>query len=164
MHEEGSPDASLCFSGARSARTLRRVELDVTAYATLMAELAASADDRAEVLARHGLDERAWDAIDAAWQERLSAALDDDGDGVPEIISRYAAAYEAAQRASGPLISLEQFARVTRLLQASGDVRAALARAGVTMAAYVRGSEHWSGRIAGDPELERRFEDALRDG
>jgi hypothetical protein len=51
---------------------------------------------------------------------------------------------------------------VTRLMQASGDVRAALARVGVTLAEYTSGSQHWSRRMAEDPELERRFEAALR--
>src|SRR5262245_54344745 len=122
-----------------------------------MAELAAAGDARAEVLARHGLDEDRWEVVDDHWQERLSEALDEEGDGVAEIVSLYAAAYERAQRALAPPISLEQFARVTRLLSASGDLRASLAKVGVSMADYVRGSEHWSRRLAADPELERRF-------
>jgi hypothetical protein len=140
------------------------VELDIEAYARLMAELAAAGPARAEVLARSGLDEERWGAIDARWQARLSAAIDEADDGAPPILSAYAAAYKAAQRALGSPISIERFARVTRLLQASGDLGAALARAGVTMADYVRGSEHWTPRIAQDPEIERRFEEALRGG
>jgi len=138
--------------------------MPVEAYAAWMVALAAAGDQRDEVLARGGLDERAWDALDVAWQARLSEALDDEGDGVPELVSAYAAAYEAAQRALGPPISLEQFARVTRLLQTTADLRAALAKVGVSMAGYVRGSEHWSGRIATDPDLERRFYEVLRGG
>jgi hypothetical protein len=137
------------------------VDLTIEAYAEVMAELAAAGDARAEVLARHGLDEARWDAVDARWQERLFAALDEEGDGVAELVSAHAAAYAAAQRAVAPAISLERFAEVTRLLHASGDLRASLSRVGVSLADYVRGSEHWSGRIATDPELERRFEDAL---
>lgn len=136
------------------------------AYARIMAELCAAGPARAEVLARNGLDEDAWNAIDARWQARLSEALDDDdeGGGVPQILSDYAAAYEAAQRSLGPPISIEQFAHATRLLQASGDLQASLAKASLTLADYVRGSEHWSRRIAEDPELERRFHEALRRG
>jgi hypothetical protein len=143
------------------------MDLDVEAYAQVMAELA-SADDgssgRAAVLARHGLDEDRWAAIDDHWQDQLSLALDPEDDGVPEILSAYAAAYEAAQRALAPPITLEQFALVTRLLQASGDVRASLAKVGVTLADYVRGSEHWSRQLAGDPELEQRFHEVVRHG
>jgi hypothetical protein len=127
-----------------------------------MAELAAAGEAREAVLARHGLDEERWDAIDTAWQARLSEALADEGDGVPAILSDFAAAYEAAQRALAPPITLEQFARVTRLLAASGDLPAALAGADVSLGAYLRGSEHWSRRLAEEPETERRFEAALR--
>jgi hypothetical protein len=145
--------------------------LTIEAYAQVMAELAAAGEgrdgrdgreDRGAVLARHGLDEASWATVDDAWQEALSAALDPDDDGVPAVLSAYAAAYEAAQKSLAPPITLEQLAQVTRLLQASADVRAALARVGVSMADYVRGTEHWSRRLAGDPELEARFHAALR--
>ncbi|HZF53187.1 MAG TPA: hypothetical protein VE093_31255 [Polyangiaceae bacterium] len=140
------------------------MHLDLEAYARIMAELAAAGDGRAAVLARHGLDEETWDTIDVRFQERLSEALDEEGDGLPALITSYTAAYEAAQRALAPLISLEQFASVTRLLQTTGDLRAALAKVGVTMAAYVHGAEHWTRRIAESPELERRFGATLRGG
>jgi len=143
------------------------MEPSVEAYAQVMAELASAGDGaarRAQVLARHGLDEDRWAAIDDHWQEQLSLALDPEDDGVPAILSAYAAAYEAAQRALAPPISLDQFAQVTRLLQASGDVRASLAKVGVTLADYVRGSEHWSRLLAENPELERRFHEVVRHG
>jgi hypothetical protein len=140
------------------------VDLDIEAYARVMAELCAAshATSRAEVFARHGLDEDQWDAIDARWQARLSEALDEDGDGVSSLITAYASAYEAAQRSFAAPISLEQFAQVTRLLHATGDIRAALAKVGVALSDYVRGSEHWSRELVNDPDLERRFEAALR--
>ena len=146
--------------------------VDLEAYAQIMAELAASAPmggdpdaaaKREAILAKHGLDEASWNDIDGAWQERLSAALDeDDEDGVSPLFATYVAAYEAAQHTHGALISVEQLARVTRLLQASGDLRAALAKVGVTMAEYVRGTAHWARRFASEPDVARRFEEALR--
>jgi hypothetical protein len=139
-----------------------RVDVTIEAYAALMAELAAAGDRRAAVLARHGLDEDGWELIDAHWQDALSAALDEEGDGVADLVSRHAAAYQAAQQALTAPISLEQLAQVTRRLQASGDLRASLAKVGVTLAEYLRGTEHWSRRIATDPEIERRFHEALR--
>jgi hypothetical protein len=138
------------------------VDLDIEGYARVMAELSAAGPARAEVLARNGLDEDRWDALDAHFQARLSEALDEDGDGVSALIAAHASAYEAAQRALMAPISLEQFAQVTRLLHAAGDVRAALAKVGVALSDYVRASEHWSPQLANDPELERRFEAALR--
>ncbi|MDI3284247.1 hypothetical protein [Polyangium sp. 15x6] len=138
------------------------MDLDLQAYATLMAELAAAVDTRDEVLARRGLSEERWEAIDAHWQERLSEALAEEEEGVPALLAAYTAAYEAAQRALAPPIPLEQFARITRLLQATGDIQAALAKVGVTLADYVRSSEHWSRRMTEDPAEERRFQAALR--
>jgi hypothetical protein len=138
--------------------------LTIEAYAQVMAELAAKGDARAATLARHGLDEASWHAVDTHWQDALSAALDPDDDEIPAILSDYAAAYGAAQRALSPPISIEQLAMVTRLLQASGDVRAALAKVGVSFADYVRGTEHWSRQFAGDPDVERRFHDVIRSG
>jgi hypothetical protein len=135
--------------------------LSLEAYAQLMAELVVAGDAREAVLSRHGLTEAQWDAIDAVWQSQLSAALDADDDGVPAIVSAYAAAYEAAQRTLAPPISLPQFARVTRLLNASGDLRAALAKVGVSLAEYTGGSEHWCRRMAEAPALERRFHDLV---
>jgi hypothetical protein len=139
-----------------------RVDVTIEEYAALMAELAAAGDRRAAVLARHGLDEDGWAAIDAHWQDALSAALDEEGDGVADLVSRHAAAYQAAQQALSKPVSLEQLAQVTRLLQASGDLRASLAKVGVTLAEYLRGTEHWSRRIATDPAIERLFHEALR--
>ena len=141
-----------------------RVDQTIEAYAQVMAELASAGEARGPVLSRHGLDEASWAAIDDRWQARLSAALDVDDDGVPELLSAYAAAYGLAQRALAAPISLDQFALVTRLLNASGDLRASLAKVGVTLADYVRGSEHWSRRLAGEPDLEARFHEVLRTG
>ncbi|MFO0758015.1 MAG: hypothetical protein U0359_16080 [Byssovorax sp.] len=138
------------------------MEIGVEAYAALMAELIAAGEARGEVLSRHGLDEARWEAIDARWQERLSEALDAEDEGVAPLLSAYAAAFAEAQRALAPPVSVEQLAAVTRLFQASGDLRAALAKSGVSLADYVRGAEHWSRRIAVEPAIERRFEAALR--
>lgn len=142
------------------------VEQSIEAYAQVMAKLASTGDAREEILAHHGLDEARWEAIDNYWQARLSEAMEQepDDDSIPEIISMYAAAYEGAQRSMASPISLDQFAMVTRLLDASGDVRASLSKVGVTLADYVRGSEHWTRQLAKDPDLERRFHDVVRNG
>ncbi|WP_437586347.1 hypothetical protein [Sorangium sp. So ce1000] len=136
--------------------------LDLETYVTVMAQLAASGGAQAEVLARHGLDEARWDAADAHWQALLSDALANEHEGIPALLATCTAAYQAGSRAAAPPISLEQFAQVTSLLHETGDVQAALAKVGVTLAEYVRGSEHWSPRMAEDPGAERRFHAALR--
>jgi hypothetical protein len=43
-----------------------------------------------------------------------------------------------------------------------GDLSAALATVGVSFTDYLRGSEHWTRRLAEEPEIERRFDAALR--
>lgn len=136
--------------------------LDLETYVAIMTQLAASGGAQAEVLARHGLDEARWNAADAHWQALLSGALANEHEGIPALLATCSAAYQAVSRAAAPPISLEQFAQVTSLLHETGDVQAALARVGVTLADYVRGSEHWSPRMAEDPGAERRFHAALR--
>ena len=42
------------------------------------------------------------------------------------------------------------------------QAKAKAADLGVSLAEYVRGTEHWSRQIATDPEIERRFHEALR--
>jgi hypothetical protein len=139
-----------------------RVDLDAAGYARICVERGAGGEPRARVLARHGLDEASWRAADAAWQERISEAMAADGDEVPAVLSEIATATAAAQEAIAPPISLEQFALATRLVDAGADLGAALAAAGVTLAEYVRGSQHRSRRIAEDAAIEARFEAALR--
>jgi len=161
------PFDELVYSLSRATVEYDGVDMgdSIEEYAQVMAELASAGDARRQILAQHGLDEARWEAIDAHWQTQLSEAMDqEDADGVPEILSRYTAAYEAAQRSIAPPISLDQFAMVTRLLDTSDDVRASLAKVGVTLADYVRGSEHWTRQLAGDPELARHFHDLLRGG
>jgi hypothetical protein len=85
-----------------------------------------------------------------------------DDDDVPALLTAYAAAYAEAQRRLATPIPLEQFAQVTGLVRATGDLSVALARVGVTLTDYVRASEHWSRLIVSDPALERRFDAALR--
>lgn len=140
------------------------MEITVEVYAKVMAELAAERDERAEILSRHGLDEASWERSDAHWQDQLSAAIGAEGDVVGPLLSAFTVAYEAAQRNLAPPITLEQFARATRLLSVNDDPHAASAKAGISLADYARGSEHWSRRLVADPELERRFATLLRQG
>ncbi len=135
--------------------------LSLEAHAGLMAELAAAGEARAQVLAKHGLDEDQWEAIDGVFQAQLSEALAQEGDGLHPLVAAHAAAYEAARRALAAPISLERFAEVTRLFSATGDIRAALARVGVTMSEYVAASSHWSRRMAEDPATEGQLQRAL---
>lgn len=150
--------------------------LSVEEYARVLAEVCAASgareatgraggagpSPREEALRRSGLDEAAWKVEDDAWQRRLSAGLDEPGDGVADVVTAFSKAYEAAQRAQGAPLSLERFAEATRRLRGGGDLLAALAAAGVTVHELVRATEHWTPVLARDEGARARFEALLR--
>jgi hypothetical protein len=138
-------------------------ELDVTAYAALAAALAEPGCRREAVLAARGLDEAAWAGIDDAWQARLSAAMEEETDGIPPLVAAYAEAFAAAQReAGGQGLPLERFAEATREIQRHGDPTTTLARLGIPLAAYLQANAHWTRRIVEDRALAERFRRALK--
>lgn len=132
-------------------------DVDVRVFARICVALADGISSRAEALAAHRLDEEAWDAIEDAWQERLSRAMEEhDGEGVPPLIAAYGAALDEA-RAGGDVLTFERFAEATRQLQ-TGDPTRALAVAGVSLPSYLRANGYWTGRMATDPVLAERFQ------
>lgn len=138
--------------------------LDIRAYATLVATLAAGDRPRAAILAAQGLDEARWEALDSFHQEQLSRALDDDRDGVPPLIAAYAEAFAAARALStraATLLSIERFGDATREIQRTGDPTAALARLGIALADFLRANEHWTARMMTDADLLQRFRGRL---
>lgn len=141
------------------------MDISLDEYAKIMAELAAAGENRNGVLARRGFDEASWETIDEFWQDRLSASLEentlDDDNPASALVSAYTAAYASAQRALAPPISLEQFARMTRLLQASGDLNASLSKVGITLAEYTRASDHWAREMTQDASLKDEFSRVL---
>src|SRR5690606_6445496 len=131
-------------------------------YARLRARLAAVGADRAALLAERGLDEERWEPIDERWQDRLSEALDVEGDDVPELVVRYAAAFAEGQRTTGDVALLERFAQCTRALRGARDPRHALERLGMPLTDYLRANQHWAPLLARDPALQARFRAAMR--
>lgn len=137
---------------------------DVEIYASITAALADGGRDREAVLAENGLDEESWAALDRYWQDQLSAALDEEVDGVPPLIAAYAAAFErarAAAREGEKILSIEKFADATREIQRRGDPVAALSHVGVSLADFLRANEHWTRKMIGDPDLLQRFRSRL---
>src|SRR5262249_55900028 len=107
-----------------------------------------------------GLDETSWGAIDREFQDRMSRALDEDSDGVPAIIARYAEAFERARRAlrqDREILSIERFGDATREIRRLGDPMAALGALGISLADFLRANEHWTRRMLEDPALLQRF-------
>jgi hypothetical protein len=133
---------------------------DIEAYAALTAALVEGDRAREEVLRDHGLDEAGWTAIDAVWQERLSRAMDDDGDAVPPLVAAYAAAFErarAALRRGSRVLSIEQYADATREIQRRGDPTGVLSQLGFTLTDFLRASEYWTRRMIDEPEILQRY-------
>ncbi len=140
-----------------------RKRFDLDTYATLRARLALDSSDREQLLAEHDLDEESWDRIDEAWQDQLSRDLEADGDDVPASITRYSRRFEEVQRdAPGRVISLELFAECTRSVQYARDPKQALDKLGVTLSVFLKANQHWSPRIASEPEITGRFKRALK--
>ncbi len=140
-----------------------RPDLDVTAYGALAAVLADPECPREQVLAAHGLDEATWAEIDDRWQARLSAAMDEECDGIPPLVAAHADAFAAAQRATAvQALPLERFAEATREIQRRGDPTAALARLGIPLAAYLQANAYWTRRVVEDRALAEQFRRALK--
>ena len=134
--------------------------LDIRAYATLAATLAAGERPRAAILAAQGLDEAGWEALDRLHQAQLSRALDEEHDGVPPLVAAFAEAFAAARATTtraATLLPIERFGDATREIQRTGDPTAALARLGITLDDFLRANEHWTARMMTDTDLLRRF-------
>lgn len=136
---------------------------DLEAYATLSAELLDPDVDRTAALAAHGLDEDGWEAIDEAWEKRLSEAGDDETDGVPPLIAAHAEAFARAQRArSKAVIPFARFLEAARELARGKDLSTALKRLDLTLETYLAAQAHWTARMLEDDALAKEFERALR--
>jgi hypothetical protein len=138
---------------------------DLDAYVTLAAELADRRVDRDAALAAAGLTDDDWEAIDDAWQARLSAAeAEAEGsDGIPPLVAAHAEAFARAQRArAGGVLPFERFATAARELRRGGDLSSTLRRLDLTLATYLAAQAHWTARMLEDEELARRFEHAIR--
>jgi len=150
-------------TGGGTGTSAHEAETGLEAYTRIVAEIANGGGDRAVVLARHGLDEDRWDAIDDAWQARLSDAADQasEDEGVPPLVVAYAEALTRAQRertAGRAVIAFDRFAEAVRLLRRDGNMLQALARTGLTIDQFLQANQHWTACIVNDPELARRFE------
>lgn len=139
-------------------------ELDIEGYAMLSARLSGEGIDRDAILAEHGLDEMSWSLIEDHWQSVLSVAMDVDVEqhGVPEILSRYSAAYARAQEErSSAVLSIDLFAEATRRISHSRDVPRTLADMGLTLPQFLQANLHWTKRMLEEPAIAERFRKVL---
>lgn len=137
---------------------------DIEAYAALVAALADPSADRATTLDAHGLDEERWEALDNAWQARISADEEACGDKVPPLLAAYSDALARAQRArqKGAILSFEKFIELVRALRYGGDVTATLQRFGVTFQVLMASQQHWLEEMKKDDVLATRWQRAMR--
>ena len=136
---------------------------DLHAYVNLAVELLDARIDRAATLARAGLDEEGWEAIDETWENRLSAANEGEADGVPPLISAHAEAFTRAQRARvQTVLPFERFVEAARELSRGHDLSTALKRLDLTLDTYLSAQAHWTNRMLEDEALARQFERAVR--
>ena len=129
---------------------------DLRVYAAVASDLARGRD-RAETLAEHGLDEEAFDRLEDRANEAM-AARDEGGDDIPKAIVEFDAVLRAtASKSSLDVPSLEDFVRALVIAQEGGKVHERLAERGLSIELLLRGSAYYTPRLAGDPELARRF-------
>ena len=135
-------------------------EINLDAYARLFVALDGAGPRRDEVLAANGLEEDRWQAIDDAWQARLSAAMDavTDQDPVPAFIDEYSRAMERARLAGPQPVPFEVYVAATRALRTSADPTVALQQLGMTLADYARANAYWLRRMIDDDDLAQRFQ------
>lgn len=142
------------------------LDTDVRAYAVLSARLSEPDSDRATLLAEHGLDEEAWDQLDDAWQERLSAAIDEMGDSetVPPLVKDHAdafAAEQAALAAAREPMPFDRFIEITQDIRRGHESQHVMKRNATTLHDYLRAQQHWLKRMMDDPDLQARFHKAM---
>lgn len=138
-------------------------EINLDAYARIMVALGRAGTARAQVLAAHGLEEDRWQAIDDAWQARLSEAIDEGTEEVPvpPFIEQFARAMDQRQSDDSQVMSLERFVEATRVVSRGGDVTKSLEAVGLTVDAYLQANRHWMQRMAQDDDLAATFRQKL---
>jgi hypothetical protein len=137
---------------------------DVAAYAALAAALSDPNADREALLAAHGLDEDTWDALDEAWQDRLSEADagDDETEGVPALVAAYAEAFARAHTARARSeLPFERFLEAARAMRRGVDMTTVLKRLDLTLEDFLSAERRWTQAMLADEALAARFRRAM---
>lgn len=127
-------------------------ELSLERHAVIAAEIAEARSPRAEVLRAHGLDERAWAAVDDRW---TSAIREDAARGAGALRGEHDRAYVAAvERLRGSPITLDDYARLTQGAS-RGRAEEALDALRIQRPALMPVIRLWTRRVAADPKLAK---------
>jgi hypothetical protein len=120
---------------------------------------------RGSLLAREGLSDAEFDALERRVETELSLAMEGAGDGPPPFLVAYESALRKAQKAALPAcrLSLEEFARAVGAIERSTDPRHTLEKLGLAPHDISAALAHYGPQLARDSELSQRFV-ALRQG
>lgn len=123
-------------------------EIDITTYARLSMFLSKThhPEERARILAEHGLDEAGWGTIDDIWQARLSEAEPANEDAIPPLVATYAQAFAQAQQEtiSPAVLSLEVYLDITKALGQGKPPDQTFTRFSTTLGEYLQAHRHWT--------------------
>lgn len=127
-------------------------DLPLERHAAIAAEIAEARSPRAEVLRAHGLDERAWAAVDDRW---TSALREDAARGAGALRGEHDRAYVAAvERLRGSPITLDDYARLTQGAS-RGRAEEVLDALGIQRPALMPVIRVWTRQVAADPRLAK---------
>lgn len=129
---------------------------DLRAFAGVAAALTEKREPRAATLARFGLDEMRWLAIEQTWLLRVTTALLQQDASLREEHDRAFADAQAAL-VNGPPPSLDEYAAVVAAIEDGREPAQAIAAAGLTVAGFAGAHRAWAARIAADKELASSF-------
>jgi hypothetical protein len=138
--------------------------IEVERFAAIQAELAEQRAPRHELLAKHALDDYAWNVEERAWTERLADPNEPERDA---LFARYDAARVEArkrhERSDEREMTVARWAHVRARIEGR-DPMGALAGEGLGLGGWMRIEENMQERADADPafaeELERELEAA----
>ncbi len=141
------------------------LERDVSAYAQLCVLLsrATHSEERASVLAAHGLNEDQWERLDEAWQTRLSdcdIGDDREGQAIPPLLANFAQAFTAAQQTTLPtetVLSLDVYLDIAKGLKQGKSTTSILSQYQTTLEEFLNAHRHWTQQAIHNPEIAHRM-------
>lgn len=125
--------------------------------AAIRAAMAMSASDRATVLAKNDLDDATWARIEKAHMARIDQET---SKGVMDLLSRYDAAYVAAQDKLRRPIGVKEYARIL-VAREKGDLAEAMGDLGVPRSELMRLDRVWKQRRAAYPDVDKAIAAAV---
>lgn len=134
--------------------------ISLDAYAelcALMKDTGNDVDAQAAIAARHGHGREAWEAAKQGWTARMS-----DPATAGAVTGAFMPLYQASLARQGPArtATLEEYARMSAMVQVGVPFETMYARFGITGAEWSQISTAWVQRLTADPALAATFGDA----